>query len=79
MKTLCLILILSVLLHRGLSASIHGHNEVADSAEHLTSPNVAESHLQEALHRTKRYSHLSFCRFCCDCCKKNDCGYCCLT
>ncbi|XP_073511849.1 hepcidin-2-like [Phyllobates terribilis] len=81
MKTLavCLLLVLSLLIHQGLGASILGHNEVADSAEHLTSPHMEESHLEGARHRTKRYSHLSFCRYCCNCCKMDDCGVCCLT
>lgn len=27
--------------------------------------------------RQKRQSHLSLCRWCCDCCKNNGCGFCC--
>ncbi|XP_069597098.1 hepcidin-2-like [Ranitomeya imitator] len=77
MKTLavCLILVLSLLVHRGLGASIVGRNEVADSAEH----HMEEPRLEGARHRTKRYSHLSFCYYCCDCCKMNGCGLCCVT
>ncbi|XP_073426682.1 hepcidin-1-like [Dendrobates tinctorius] len=81
MKTLavCVILVLSLLIHRGLGASIVGHNEMADSAEYLPSAHMEESHLEGALHRTKRYSHLSFCYYCCKCCKMDGCGLCCLT
>ncbi|XP_066465466.1 hepcidin-1-like [Eleutherodactylus coqui] len=76
---LCLILILSVLMRQGLSASVKGHNEEPKSADYLISPNMAESNPEEALHRTKRYSQLSSCRFFRNCCKKNDCGICYLT
>ncbi|XP_029115626.1 hepcidin-1 [Scleropages formosus] len=27
--------------------------------------------------RSKRQSHLSLCRYCCNCCKNKGCGYCC--
>ncbi|XP_051999233.1 hepcidin-1-like [Xyrauchen texanus] len=30
-----------------------------------------------ALFRTKRQSHLSLCRYCCNCCHNKGCGYCC--
>ncbi|KAK7146718.1 hypothetical protein R3I94_009529 [Phoxinus phoxinus] len=30
-----------------------------------------------ALFRTKRQSHLSLCRYCCNCCRNKGCGYCC--
>ncbi|XP_072011094.1 hepcidin-2-like [Engystomops pustulosus] len=85
MKTLTLCLLLfSVLLHQCFGASITAHSEAADSAEHLASPNMMESHLQEAPHRIRRFSHLSICRFCCGCCKRlqeaaKDCGICCVT
>ncbi|XP_069804557.1 hepcidin [Dendropsophus ebraccatus] len=77
--SLCLLLLLSLIVHQGLSASAMGHNEAADPADHLTSPDVVESHLEETLHRTKRFSHLSICRFCCGCCKDKECGICCKT
>ncbi|KAM3909978.1 hepcidin [Leptodactylus fuscus] len=76
---LCLILVLSVLVHRGLCASVMGHNEVADSADHLTSPNMEETNLEEVHHRTRRYSHLSICSICCHCCNRIGCGLCCKT
>ncbi|XP_062841680.1 hepcidin-1 [Trichomycterus rosablanca] len=31
----------------------------------------------EVLFRTKRQSHLSLCRYCCNCCKNKGCGFCC--
>ncbi|XP_056399219.1 hepcidin-like [Hyla sarda] len=77
--SLCLILVLSLTVHRGLCASARRHNEVADPADHLASPDVVESHLEEVFHRTKRFSHLSICRFCCNCCKNKECGLCCKT
>ncbi|XP_040276835.1 hepcidin-like [Bufo bufo] len=77
--TLCLILVLSLLFHQGLGASIEGHNEVANPADHLASTNMVESNLEEARQRTKRWSHLSICRFCCNCCNFKDCGICCKT
>ncbi|XP_077086009.1 hepcidin-1 isoform X2 [Siphateles boraxobius] len=30
-----------------------------------------------AFFRTKRQSHLSLCRYCCNCCRNKGCGYCC--
>ncbi|XP_010746187.1 hepcidin-1 [Larimichthys crocea] len=27
--------------------------------------------------RQKRQSHISLCRYCCNCCKNKGCGYCC--
>ncbi|XP_051577395.1 hepcidin-1-like isoform X2 [Myxocyprinus asiaticus] len=30
-----------------------------------------------ALFRTKRQSHLSLCRYCCNCCHNKGCGFCC--
>uniref|UniRef100_A0A8B9H3S3 Hepcidin n=1 Tax=Astyanax mexicanus TaxID=7994 RepID=A0A8B9H3S3_ASTMX len=31
----------------------------------------------QVLFRTKRQSHLSLCRYCCNCCKNKGCGFCC--
>ncbi|XP_016089894.1 hepcidin-1 isoform X2 [Sinocyclocheilus grahami] len=30
-----------------------------------------------AFFRVKRQSHLSLCRYCCNCCRNKGCGYCC--
>ncbi|XP_030637712.1 hepcidin-1 [Chanos chanos] len=27
--------------------------------------------------RAKRHSHLSLCRYCCNCCRNKGCGFCC--
>ncbi|XP_062394572.1 hepcidin-1 [Sardina pilchardus] len=40
----------------------------------VTSPEVTNP---LALFRTKRQSHLSLCRYCCNCCRYKGCGYCC--
>ncbi|XP_076135706.1 hepcidin-1 [Alosa pseudoharengus] len=40
----------------------------------VTSPEVTNP---LALFRTKRQSHLSMCRYCCNCCRNKGCGYCC--
>ncbi|XP_006641712.2 hepcidin-1 [Lepisosteus oculatus] len=33
--------------------------------------------LTEGKLRTKRQSHLSLCRYCCNCCHNKGCGFCC--
>ncbi|XP_026111567.1 hepcidin-1-like isoform X1 [Carassius auratus] len=47
---------------------------------------VQNEHLKEtsqeqtnplAFFRVKRQSHLSLCRYCCNCCRNKGCGYCC--
>ncbi|KAK3541194.1 hypothetical protein QTP86_016207 [Hemibagrus guttatus] len=49
------------------AAQRHDQGEAATLQE--TSP--------EVLLRTKRQSHLSLCRYCCNCCKNKGCGFCC--
>ncbi|XP_043117485.1 hepcidin-1 isoform X2 [Puntigrus tetrazona] len=47
--------------------------ETPQENEHLTetNPNL------QSLFRVKRQSHLSLCRYCCNCCRNKGCGYCC--
>ncbi|XP_071969083.1 hepcidin [Engystomops pustulosus] len=76
--TLCLLLI-SILLHQGLSASITG-NEMEKSAERLPLQQTENPRVQDYLLRMKRHSVLSICVFCCNCCRgSKDCVYCCKT
>ncbi|XP_075696504.1 hepcidin-1-like [Rhinoderma darwinii] len=76
--TVCLILVLSVLIHQSLSATVRG-NEIMNSADHLTQGQTEESGIQESHVRNKRHIGLSTCTYCCKCCKNKGCGYCCLT
>ncbi|XP_072282879.1 hepcidin [Pyxicephalus adspersus] len=74
---LCVILILSTVFQRGHSASLNVNSEVMEADDHLQQE---EYSLQETLFRTKRHSHLSICRFCCNCCNNlKSCGMCCRT
>ncbi|KAG9283776.1 hepcidin-1 [Astyanax mexicanus] len=54
-------------------------SEVPQSEQQWTAASAAEETLrpEEVLFRTKRQSHLSLCRYCCNCCKNKGCGFCC--
>nr|CAZ68137.1 hepcidin [Systomus sarana] len=56
----------------------HVESETPQENEHLTetSQEFDKSHFQ-SLFRVKRQSHLSLCRYCCNCCRNKGCGYCC--
>ncbi|KAM4651626.1 hepcidin-1-like [Discoglossus pictus] len=75
---LCSLLLLSLLFHSSFSASMMGRDLVAP-ADQLTEAHMDDSHLLAPLLRTKRQSHLSICRYCCNCCKNKKCGFCCRT
>ncbi|CAJ0962161.1 unnamed protein product [Ranitomeya imitator] len=77
-STLCLILILSLLTHQGLSASVRG-NEILDSADRLTVHSTEESGDLASYFRRKRHTVLSICTYCCKCCNNKKCGICCRT
>ncbi|KAG9472799.1 hepcidin [Eleutherodactylus coqui] len=76
--TLCLILILSLLCKQSLSAAIRG-NEIMNPADGLALPQTEESAVQGIFTRSRRHTVLSVCTYCCGCCQKKKCGYCCLT
>ncbi|XP_052473866.1 hepcidin-1 isoform X1 [Carassius gibelio] len=44
--------------------------------EHLTETSQEQTN-PLAFFRVKRQSHLSLCRYCCNCCRNKGCGYCC--
>ncbi|KAM8927914.1 hepcidin-2-like [Pelodytes ibericus] len=76
--SLGLLLLLSVLFHRSHPASLE-KNEITKGADQISEPQMEESNILEPLLRTKRHSHLSFCIYCCNCCKNKGCGMCCKT
>ncbi|XP_073513720.1 hepcidin [Phyllobates terribilis] len=76
--TLCLLLILSLLIHQGLGASVRG-NEIMDSADRLAMHQTEEPGVLAPYIRRRRHTVLSICSYCCNCCKNKQCGYCCRT
>ncbi|KAF4076056.1 hypothetical protein AMELA_G00225950 [Ameiurus melas] len=52
-------------------------SEAAPSLDQSVAAALAKETSPEALFRTKRQSHLSLCRYCCNCCKNKGCGFCC--
>ncbi|XP_069803311.1 hepcidin-1-like [Dendropsophus ebraccatus] len=76
--SLCLLLLLSLIAHQGLSASVMG-NEIMNSADHLTPYQSEETEVQTSFARSRRHTGLSICLYCCKCCKNKGCGYCCRT
>ncbi|XP_053545995.1 hepcidin-2 [Bombina bombina] len=75
---LCSLVILTIICHLSFSVSVMG-NEMKYPADQLTKSEMDESNLLTTLLRTKRQSHLSICRYCCNCCKNKGCGLCCRT
>nr|ABX46065.1 hepcidin [Tachysurus fulvidraco] len=51
--------------------------EAAQRHDHGEATTLTEEMSPEVLFRTKRQSHLSLCRYCCNCCKNKGCGFCC--
>ncbi|KAE8594310.1 hypothetical protein XENTR_v10019573 [Xenopus tropicalis] len=73
----CLLLLLSLICHRGHSASLSG-NEIKAPEHPISESEQGESDALGPLFRTKR--HLNICVYCCKCCKKQKgCGMCCFT
>nr|NP_001188323.1 hepcidin precursor [Ictalurus punctatus]AAY59889.1 hepcidin [Ictalurus punctatus]ABA43709.1 hepcidin [Ictalurus punctatus] len=52
-------------------------SEAARSIDQGVAAALAKETSPEVLFRTKRQSHLSLCRYCCNCCKNKGCGFCC--
>ncbi|XP_072515677.1 hepcidin-1 [Salminus brasiliensis] len=52
-------------------------NEVPQPEQHRAAVSAEETRPEEVLFRTKRQSHLSLCRYCCNCCNNKGCGFCC--
>ncbi|XP_056098611.1 hepcidin-1 isoform X1 [Rhinichthys klamathensis goyatoka] len=54
------------------------HVERETPQENQLGTEAAQEHTNPlAFFRTKRQSHLSLCRYCCNCCRNKGCGYCC--
>nr|QBA30289.1 hepcidin [Clarias gariepinus] len=51
--------------------------QAAQSLDQSETASLAKETGPEVLFRAKRQSHLSMCRYCCNCCKNKGCGYCC--
>nr|AGT19511.1 hepcidin [Hypophthalmichthys molitrix]AGZ15359.1 hepcidin [Hypophthalmichthys molitrix]ALD62533.1 hepcidin [Mylopharyngodon piceus] len=52
--------------------------ETPQQNEHSTETTETQGQTNPlAFFRTKRQSHLSLCRYCCNCCRNKGCGYCC--
>ncbi|XP_046689722.1 hepcidin-1 [Silurus meridionalis] len=51
--------------------------EAVQSLDQGEVSSLAREMSPEVLFRTKRQSHLSLCRYCCNCCKNKGCGFCC--
>ncbi|KAB5532926.1 hypothetical protein PHYPO_G00125700 [Pangasianodon hypophthalmus] len=52
-------------------------SEAAQSLDQGEAAALVKETSPEVLFRTKRQSHLSLCRYCCNCCKNKGCGFCC--
>ncbi|XP_018097982.2 hepcidin [Xenopus laevis] len=75
----CLLLLLSMICHRGHSASLGG-NEIKAPEHPISESQWGESDALGPLLRTKREPNLHICIYCCNCCKKQKgCGMCCRT
>ncbi|XP_016319806.1 hepcidin-1-like isoform X1 [Sinocyclocheilus anshuiensis] len=48
-----------------------------EDEHHVESETPQEQTNPLAFFRVKRQSHLSLCRYCCNCCRNKGCGYCC--
>ncbi|XP_053547087.1 hepcidin-2-like [Bombina bombina] len=72
---LCSLVILTIICHLSFSVLSDGGNTNLQNLE----GGMDESNLLTTLLRTKRQSHLSICRYCCNCCKNKGCGLCCRT
>ncbi|XP_016341382.1 hepcidin-1-like isoform X2 [Sinocyclocheilus anshuiensis] len=56
----------------------HVESEAPQENEHLTETSQEQTNPNPlAFFRVKRQSHLSLCRYCCNCCRNKGCGYCC--
>ncbi|XP_056617640.1 hepcidin-1 isoform X1 [Triplophysa dalaica] len=49
----------------------------APQINHHSTETSLEQRNPLALFRSKRQSHLSLCRYCCNCCHNKGCGFCC--
>ncbi|XP_040276813.1 hepcidin-1-like [Bufo bufo] len=77
--TLCLILVLALLFQQGLGASVRG-SEIMNSGDRLALSQTEASEVQGSAVRSRRHiGGLSFCMYCCKCCRNKGCGYCCRT
>nr|AGO64769.1 hepcidin [Cyprinus carpio] len=54
----------------------HVESEAPQENQHLTETSQEQTN-PLAFFRVKRQSHLSLCRYCCNCCRNKGCGYCC--
>ncbi|XP_051575449.1 hepcidin-1-like [Myxocyprinus asiaticus] len=54
----------------------HLETDAPQVNQHMTETSLEQSN-PLALFRTKRQSHLSLCRYCCNCCRNKGCGFCC--
>ncbi|XP_067303908.1 hepcidin-1 [Pseudorasbora parva] len=54
----------------------HVEKETHQENEHFTET-AQEQTNPLAFFRAKRQSHISLCRYCCNCCRNKGCGYCC--
>ncbi|KAL7840071.1 hypothetical protein AOLI_G00253940 [Acnodon oligacanthus] len=52
-------------------------HEVPRQEQPWTAASAEETRPEEVLFRTKRQSHISLCRYCCNCCSNKGCGFCC--